>query len=104
MSNKLRIQRVEIVPEVAKFLACDHIQMFVGGKWVDAESGDTFDVLDPGEGRAIAKVSAGGESDIGNAVDAAENSFSKSAWAKMREDERAVILHRLADLVDQNLN
>jgi aldehyde dehydrogenase (NAD+) len=91
-----------VEPEVSKYLSSDHIQMFVGGKWTDADSADTLDVIDPGYGNRIARVSAGGASDIGRAVDAAQDAFRRSDWAKMPANDRAVILHRLADLVDRN--
>jgi acyl-CoA reductase-like NAD-dependent aldehyde dehydrogenase len=40
---------------VSKFLAGKH-QAFIGGKWIDAVSGKTFDTFDPGTGRVIAQV------------------------------------------------
>src|SRR5262245_43140870 len=40
---------------VTRFLARRH-QAFINGKWVDAESGKTFETFDPGSGRVIAQV------------------------------------------------
>jgi acyl-CoA reductase-like NAD-dependent aldehyde dehydrogenase len=76
--------------------------MFIGGKWTDSDSAEIMDVIDPGYGQRIARVSAGGASDIGRAVDAAKDAFRKSDWAKMPVNDRAVFIHRLADLVDKN--
>ena len=92
----------QVDPEVGRYLSSDHIQMFVGGEWTDADSAETLDVIDPGYGQRIARVSAGGPSDVGRAVDAAQDAFRRSDWAKMPTNDRAVILDRLADLVDKN--
>ncbi len=82
------------------YLAPDHIKMFVGGKWTDADSGATLDVIDPGEGKRIARVSSGDASDIGRAVDAAQDAFRSGLWSKMDVKDRAAAIRRLADLVD----
>ncbi len=98
----MQAQSINLEPEVTSYLSSDHIQMFVGGKWTDSDSGEMLDVIDPGYGRRIARVSAGGASDIGRAVDAAQDAFRRGTWAKMPANDRAVIIHRLADLVDKH--
>src|SRR6185312_11824194 len=55
-------------------------ELFIGGKWVPASSGDRFDVLDPATGDVIASVADGGESDAMAAVDAA--AAAGKTWAK----------------------
>ena len=45
------------------FLAGRH-QLFIGGRWVDASSGKTFETFDPGSGRVIARVAEGEAADI----------------------------------------
>lgn len=42
------IQAHEFAPAVAKFLATSLHKSFIGGRWVEAADGQTFDVLDPG--------------------------------------------------------
>ncbi|MBI3413718.1 MAG: aldehyde dehydrogenase [Verrucomicrobia bacterium] len=88
-------------PEVTKFLSAQPLKMFVGGRWVEAQSGKTFETLDPGEGTVLAKVAAGDVADVDAAVTAAREAFRKSGWATMPVNDRAVILHRLADLIDK---
>jgi acyl-CoA reductase-like NAD-dependent aldehyde dehydrogenase len=46
-------------------------------------------------------VAAGGDHDIDRAVKAANDAFRNSSWANLPSNDRAVFLHRLADLVDQ---
>lgn len=89
-------------PEVTKFLAEEPKKMFIGGKWVAAKSGATFETLDPGDGKSIAKVAAGDSADVDSAVKAAQKAFDHSGWATMQPNDRGVILHRLADLIDKH--
>jgi acyl-CoA reductase-like NAD-dependent aldehyde dehydrogenase len=89
-------------PKVIEFLASQPFKLFIGGKWVEAKSGKTFETLDPGEGKVLAKVAAGESADVDAAIASAENAFRKSGWATMPVNDRAVILHRLADLIDQH--
>lgn len=88
--------------EVQKFISAKSLKMFIGGQWVDSLSGKTFETRDPGEGKTLATVAAGDSRDIDRAVDAARVAFRKSGWATMPANDRAVILHRLADLIDKH--
>lgn len=89
-------------PEVPKFLSAQPLKLFIGGQWVESQSGKTFETLDPGEGRVLAKVSAGDGADVEAAVAAAQEAFRTSGWATMPVNDRAVILHRLADLITKH--
>jgi aldehyde dehydrogenase (NAD+) len=86
-------------PEVSKFLSAQPLKMFIGGKWVAAQNGKTFETRDPGEGKVLANIAAGDAPDVDAAVAAAQDAFRKSGWATMPVNDRAVILHRLADLI-----
>ena len=88
--------------EVTKFLSPQPLKMFIGGRWVESKSGKTFETLDPGQGNVLAKVSAGDAADVDAAVAAAQEAFRKSGWATMPANDRSVILHRLADLIDKH--
>ncbi len=91
-----------LLPEVKKFLSGRPVKMFVGGKWVSAVGGGTFKTLDPGCGSVLATVTEGRKADVNRAVNAAQKAFKTSGWAEMPVKNRAVLLHRLADLVDKN--
>ena len=88
--------------EVNAFLEQDPLKLFIGGQWVPAKAGGTFQTLDPGNGRMLARVAAAEVADVDAAVRAAHHAFRHSDWASMPNNDRAVILHRLADLVDQH--
>ena len=89
----------QLHPEVTKFLSAQPHNMFIGGKWVAAHDEKTFETRDPGEGKVLANVAAGDAKDVDAAVAAAHEAFRKSGWATMPVNDRAVILHRLADLI-----
>ncbi len=92
----------EVETEVQEFLSSQPVKMFVGGEWTDSQSGKTFATSDPGEGKELAQVAEGDAADIDRAVDAAWQAFHTSGWATMPANDRAVILHRLADLIDKH--
>jgi aldehyde dehydrogenase (NAD+) len=91
-----------IRPEVTQFLSAQSLQLFIGGTWTEAAGGGTFETRDPGSGKVLAHVAAGEKADVDRAVLAAHEAFRKSGWAEMSANDRAVILHRLADLVDRD--
>jgi aldehyde dehydrogenase (NAD+) len=88
--------------EVDAFLAQDPLKLFIGGQWVPAKGGGTFETLDPGDGSVLARVAAADAMDVNAAVRAAHEAFRHSGWATMSNNDRAVILHRLADMVDRH--
>lgn len=90
------------LPQVSVFLAAQPSQLFIGGKWVPPKSSHTFETRDPGTGEVLATVAAAEDEDVQAAVEAARRAFLKTEWSTMAANDRAVILHRLADLVDQH--
>ena len=75
-------------------------QLFIDGRFVDAESGETLATLNPHDNSTIAEVALAGRADVDKAVAAAEKSFP--AWSRMAAADRGRILLRLADLIDAN--
>jgi len=92
----------EMLPKVKDFLSAQPMKMLVNGEWVDAAGGARFETRDPGEGTVLAAVPAGDAPDVDRAVQAADAAFRKSGWATMPANDRAVFIHRLADLVDEH--
>ena len=93
---------VSIHPSVTQFLASQPLKLFIGGEWVEAASGGTFETRDPGSGKVLARVAAGDSADVDRAVAAGHRAFRETGWATLPANDRAVILHRLADLVDKH--
>jgi len=75
-------------------------KLLIGGEWVDAVSGKTFPVYDPGTGTQIATVAEADKADIDRAVAAARKAFEAKSWSGIKPDQRERLIHRLADLVE----
>ncbi len=101
MSTTSQALAKRLNPEVAAFLSAP-VKMFIGGQWLDAANHETFATRDPGTGEVLAEVASGTAEDVDRAVTAARHALGTSGWAQMRANDRAVILHRLADLIDKN--
>ena len=74
---------------------------FIGGKWLEPASGQYFDNLTPITGKKICEIPRSNEVDIERALDAAH--AAREAWGKTSAAERAGILNRIADRMEQNL-
>jgi acyl-CoA reductase-like NAD-dependent aldehyde dehydrogenase len=77
-------------------------QLFIGGRFVDAASGETFDDLDPATGEVLARVAEAGPEDVHRAVAAARTALEDGPWSRMPGAERGRILLRIADLLDRD--
>jgi (Z)-2-((N-methylformamido)methylene)-5-hydroxybutyrolactone dehydrogenase len=77
-------------------------KMLVGGEWVEARSGKTFESTNPYTGRVWATAPVADEEDVDAAVQAARRAFDEGPWGKMTGTERARLIRRLADLLAEN--
>jgi 1-pyrroline dehydrogenase len=75
-------------------------QNLVGGEWVDASGGETMEVLNPATGETIAEVPNSSAEDVDRAVQAAKNAFEE--WFETTPGERAELLLKLADAIDEH--
>ncbi|GMU72814.1 MAG: NAD-dependent succinate-semialdehyde dehydrogenase [Betaproteobacteria bacterium PRO3] len=75
-------------------------QCYVDGRWHDAKSGRTFDVVDPATGRRIGTVPDCGAAETRSAIGAATRAFP--GWAAKTAKERSNILRRWFDLITAN--
>jgi 1-pyrroline dehydrogenase len=73
---------------------------FVGGEWVDSAGGETMEVLNPSTGEVIAEVARSTAEDADRAVEAAKNALPE--WLESTPGERADMLFKLADLIEEN--
>ena len=73
------------------------IQQIIGGKFVGAISGKTFDRIDPFTGKVATRSPASGLDDVKAAVAAAQAAFS--AWSKTGPAERRALLNKAADVL-----
>ena len=79
-----------------------HYRMLIGGAWVDAEAGETFDTVNPYTGQPWAKIPRGRASDAARAVAAADEAVTRGPWAKMTATARGHVLRRFGDLIAEH--
>jgi aldehyde dehydrogenase (NAD+) len=77
-------------------------KLLINNRWVSSESGKTFATVNPSTGEEICQVAEADAADVDKAVQAARRAFDQGPWKKMRASERGRLLHRLADLIEQN--
>jgi phenylacetaldehyde dehydrogenase len=78
-------------------------QLFIDGKFVDAASGETMDIINPADGTAIGTLSKASAEDVGRAVQCAHDAFESGVWRDMPFQQRARVLNRFADLFEADL-
>ena len=74
-------------------------RMLIDGQWVEAS--ETREVVDPGTGRTLTVVPEATTAHTDDAVTAARASFDSAVWHGMPADERAQVLWRIGELIDQ---
>ncbi len=77
-------------------------QLFINGEWVDSSGSETIDVEDPSSGKVISSFAEATDKDIDRAVAAARAAFDDGRWRNMPPIAREKIMHRLADLIEEN--
>lgn len=74
---------------------------FIDGKWEDPADGGWFENRSPIDGRLLCKVARGQSADIELALDAAHR--AKQAWGDTSVADRSLLLLRIADRMEENL-
>jgi phenylacetaldehyde dehydrogenase len=74
--------------------------MLIGGQWVQAASGETFETVNPANATTITTVASAGAADVDRAVDAARRAFEDRAWSDMNPHQRTRVLLRIADIIE----
>ena len=77
-------------------------KMYIGGEWVEAEDGATFESLNPYLGEPWAEVPEGSPEDVDRAVRAARGAFDGGEWLETTGRDRSKLLRRLGELVAQH--
>jgi aldehyde dehydrogenase (NAD+) len=76
---------------------------FIDGQWLPAQSGKTFETINPATEEVIAQVAEGDVADVDLAVKAARDAFDNGPWPRLDARERGRLMFRLADLMEENL-
>lgn len=72
--------------------------MWIGGAWVDAEGGATFEATSPSTREVIGTVPEGTRADAGRAISAAQAAWP--GWASLSAFDRAPAMKRVAEAID----
>ena len=75
--------------------------LFIDGKWVEPDLGETQMDVNPATGEETAKIAMPGKEDVDRAVETAQKAYD-DVWADTPPKERSAMLLKLADLIDEN--
>jgi acyl-CoA reductase-like NAD-dependent aldehyde dehydrogenase len=76
--------------------------LLIGGKWVPAKSGKTFETINPANEEILALAAEGDKADVDEAVKVARKAYEEGKWSKIGPHERSRYLLKIADLIEQN--
>lgn len=91
----------DLKPKVRAFLE-NEIQLFINGAFVPSESKETFATYNPATEEIIGYVSEASADDVDKAVESARKAFEEGPWPDLPAAERAHLLYKLADLIEEN--
>jgi len=77
-------------------------QMYIDGKYVNAEHNKTFESMNPATGESWAVIPEASAKDVDLAVKAAHRAFTSGPWSTMLPTQRGKLLRRLGDLLAKN--
>ncbi|BCH21458.1 NAD-dependent succinate-semialdehyde dehydrogenase [Mesorhizobium sp. L-8-3] len=77
-------------------------KLFIDGTWCDSRAAGRLDIKDPATGEPVGSSAIAGRADVDLAVAAAARALP--LWAETHADERAKLLHRAADLVEERID
>jgi len=78
----------------------DRYGLFIGGEFVEPESGRYFDTINPATEAHLASVAEANEDDVDRAVKAARKAYS-GAWSKMKAADRGKYIFRIARILQE---
>jgi aminomuconate-semialdehyde/2-hydroxymuconate-6-semialdehyde dehydrogenase len=78
-----------------------HLENFIGGNFIGPLSGKFIDNINPATGDIYGQIPACDDKDVDVAVQAAEKVFA--AWSSTSAEKRFAILHKIAALIDENI-
>ncbi len=74
--------------------------LLIGGKWVPAKSGKTFETINPANEEVLALVAEGDKADVDEAVKVARKAYEEGKWPNIGPHQRARYLFKIAELIE----
>ncbi|SOD93649.1 aldehyde dehydrogenase [Caenispirillum bisanense] len=84
-----------------KFAIRNRYENFIGGEWVAPVKGQYFQNISPVNGQPVCEVARSSAEDVELALDAAHKAFQ--TWGKTPVAQRAAVLNKIADRMEQYL-
>lgn len=79
----------------------ESFRMWIGGKWLDADSRKSYAVINPATEENVAMVPMAAESDVNKAVEAARRAFP--IWSRKTQAERSMTVRKIAQAIKNNI-
>jgi len=92
------------LPQPNRTPAIPQEKLLINNEWVNSVSGKTFPTINPSTGEVICEVAEADKADVDLAVAAANEAFRLgSPWRRMDACNRGVLLNKLADLIERDM-
>lgn len=79
----------------------NRVRHLIDGAWADG-NGEVFERHSPAHGTPVSLISKGDANDASGAIAAARRAFERGVWSDLSGKERATLLLKVADLIDEN--
>lgn len=76
---------------------------FIDGQYLESASGEVTERVAPSHGVVVSRAAKGTEAEVNLAVAAARRAFDNGRWCRIAAKERAIVLTKVADLIEQNV-
>lgn len=73
--------------------------LFIGGKPVEGNGGESFPTVNPATEEVLARVSLASKEDVSAAVAEARRTYSQGHWTRKSLEERSRVVHRIGELI-----
>ena len=87
---------------VANSLEMQNTQLYINGKWVDGQEGETLGVINPATEDVVATISYGNAADARHALESAQAALP--GWKKLSVYDRTAKVKRIAELMRENVD
>lgn len=76
-------------------------RLLIGGTWIEAASGKTFDIINPATAEILTTAAEGDSADIDRAVAEARKAFDEGPWPRMNASDRQRIVWKIGELLEK---
>ena len=81
----------------------DRYELYINGEWVKPNSGEYLDIINPATGEKLSEFATANDKDVDKAIEAARACF-EGEYGSYSKEERAKLLNKIADRIEENLD